>query len=193
MLCCVHLIYFLLCEVQVVLARYNRECAATVAAILESDAHGNCSLNSKVYGVNGWEDVVASCGLLYVWSRRCAMLAVQAHPCLGGLAATYPDDMCQRICMLDFEVFTSNAGTDAAFSGAGTMVFVDQAFTSRRLSLWAACADRDCQQGLQFKARLRRGMSRRDEFRDFCKVADSYFIGALQQHVCILLAKAIEA
>ena len=78
--------------------------------------------------------------------------------------------------MIDMEVFGSD----------GAMLFMDEAFTARRLRLWAACAEHG-----RKLARLRLSMSTHDEFSAFCAAADSYFGGVLRQQVCVALEKAI--
>ena len=78
--------------------------------------------------------------------------------------------------MYDQEVFGSD----------GAMLFIDDAFTARRLRLWAACAKHG-----RNLARLRLSMSTHDEFGAFCAAADSYFGGVLRQQVCVALEKAI--
>ena len=179
-------------EVRAILARYEGGCEPTIAAISLSVAPGNAALDSRVHGVRGWEKVVASCGWLYVWSRSCAILTARAHTCLGGLLDVYPDDICQWICMFDAEVFGSRADTkcattEVAFNGAGVLLFTDEAFTARRLRLWAGLA-----RALPRKfAPLRLSMREHDEFSAFCKAADSYFAGVLRRHVCVALEKAI--
>jgi hypothetical protein len=167
--------------------RYEGQCEPATAAVSLSVAPGYAALASRVHGVKGWEKVVASCGWLYVWFRRCAVLAAQAHACLSGLIDAYPDDICKWICMFDMEVFGSESVmTEVAFNGTGVMLFMDEAFTARRLRLWAACAEHG-----RKLAQLRRSMSTHDEFSAFCAAADSYFGGVLRQQVCVALEKAI--
>ena len=168
------------------MTRYRGECGPTVTTVASSAAPGYAALNSCVYGVNGWEKVVASCGWLYIWSRRCAVLAAQAHTCLSGLIDAYRDDIGKWICMVDMEVFGSKcAMAEIAFNGAGVMLCMNEACTTRRLGLWAGA-----QHGHQL-AKMRMSMSTHEEFRAFCWAADSYFVGVLQQQVCVALEGAI--
>ena len=122
------------------------------------------------------------------------MLTDQADVLMRELLEKCPDDVCQRICALDVEIFRREhllGPTDATINGAGIVVFTDQAFTSERARLWGTCADHGNQRGWRFRARLRQEMSTREEFRVFCKAADSYFVGVLQRQVSIALDQAI--
>ena len=128
------------------------------------------------------------------------MLTDQADVLMRELLEKCPDDVCQRICALDVEIFRREhllGPTDATINGAGIVVFTDQAFTSERARLWGTCADHGNQRGGRFRARLRRVFREytreefHEEFRVFCKAADSYFVGVLQRQISIALDQAI--
>ena len=108
-----------------------------------------------------------------------------------GILGECPICLCQHVCALDMEIF--GGIVPVAVSGGGVVVFASEAFTRQRLSSWAACAERGRQRGQRFRRRLRMGMSTREEFRAFCKAAESYFDGLLRRQVLVALEQCTSA